>query len=253
MKVGIIDSRDNSEFWENSLGSSFECAVASDMSKLTECDVIFVSADYCGSSIGTVIENLRSSDRFGDIPAAAFVNENSCEEQEHLLSLGFDDIICQPVCSRLLVRRAKALALMHSCDEETLSVENLMDEKDGGEGAYCVCSVDFSNIFRFVMRVLERTGKDAQILVLKLNSDRNKSTAASKSVMSTLSEAVRMCLRRGDMSSVCGDNEMLVLLIGADDEGGHLVASRIVNSFYSECTDDTYELSYDIREVKAAE
>ena len=52
------------------------------------------------------------------------------------------------------------------------------------------------------------------------------------------------------MSSVCGDDRVVILLIGADDEGGHLVASRIVSSFYSKCEDDSYELSYDIREVR---
>ena len=44
---------------------------------------------------------------------------------------------------------------------------------------------------------------------------------------------------------------MLVLLIGADDEGGHLVANRIVSSFYSECDDSDLELTYDIRAVRA--
>jgi len=253
MKAGIIDSQSRNEFWENSLGDSFECVIAADISKLSDCDIIIVSGEYCGSSICTVIENIRSSGRFGKIPAAAFMNESNCEEQEMLLTAGFDDIICQPVCGKLLLRRAKALSLIHSCEENVTTLESLMEEKDGNEGAYCVQSVDFTNIFRFVLRVIERTGKAAQILVLTLSSDGRQSTFSQKSVMETLSEAVRLCLRRGDMSSVCGKDKVLVLLLGADDEGGHLVASRIVSSFYSECTDDSYELSYDIRNVKATE
>ena len=142
---------------------------------------------------------------------------------------------------------------VNGSNDKMITLENLMDVRDGNEGAYCVRSGDFTNIFRFVLRVLERTGKDAQILVLTLSSDEKHSISSQKSVMTTLSEAVRMCLRRGDMSSVCGDDKILVLLIGADDEGGHLVASRIVSSFYSECTDDSYEITYDIKEVKAAE
>ncbi len=35
----------------------------------------------------------------------------------------------------------------------------------------------------------------------------------------------------------------------ADDDGGHLVANRIVSNFYSECDDDNFEVRYDIREL----
>ena len=254
MKAGIIDNQNRSEFWENSLGESFDCALAADISKLPDCDVILVSEEYSGGSIDTLIGNIRESDRFGSIPAAVVVNESiSCTEQEKLLSLGFDDVICLPLCRQLLQRRVKALLLVSGGDDTVITLDSLMNVRDGSEGAYSVHSGDFTNIFRFVLRVLERTGKDAQILVLTLSNDGNHSISSQKSVMTTLSEAVRMCLRRGDMSSVCGDDKVLVLLIGADDEGGHLVASRIVSSFYSECTDDSYEISYDIREVKAAE
>ena len=84
---------------------------------------------------------------------------------------------------------------------------------------------------------------------MSVSCGNSRSSAARHKVMHTLSEAVRLCLRRGDMASVCGDDSVIVLLIGADDSGGHLMASRIVSSFYSECDDDAFELSYDIREV----
>ena len=61
---------------------------------------------------------------------------------------------------------------------------------------------------------------------------------------------MRLCLRRGDIASVCGKDQIVVLLIGADDDGGHLVANRIVSSFYSECDDDSFTLEYDIHEIK---
>ena len=254
MKAGIIDNQSRSEFWDDLLGDSFDCVVAADISKLPDCDIILVSEEYSGGSIDTLIGNIRESERFGEVPSAIVVNgSKSCDEQEKLLSLGFDDIICLPLCKQLLKRRAKSLMFVNGSNDKMITLENLIDTKDGNEGAYCVRSGEFNNIFRFVLRVLERTGKDAQILVLTLSSDEKHSISSQESGMTTLSEAVRMCLRRGDMSSVCGDDKILVLLIGADDEGGHLVASRIVSSFYSECTDDSYEITYDIKEVKAAE
>ena len=253
MKAGIIDSRDKSGFWEDSIGETFDCHIASDVNELDECDILLVSADNCGGSVDTVIKDIRSSEKLADVPTAVIVDGSCCEEQDIFLSIGFDDVICQPLCAKLLLRRAQTLALTQHGSEKVMTLDSIMSIKDGDEGAYCVRSMDFTNIFRFVLRVLERSGKDAQILVLTLNSDGKDSSSARKSVMSILSEAVRLCLRRGDISSVCGEDKLMVLLIGADDEGGHLVASRIVSSFYSECTDDSYELLYDIREIKAAE
>ncbi len=253
MRAGIIDSRDMIGYWEDSIGETFECYVASEINELDDCDIIMVSAEYCGGSIDKVIEDIRSSEKLAEVPAAVVVNGSCCEEQEIFLSIGFDDVICQPLCAKLMLQRAKTLSMIQHGSEKVITLDSIMSIKDGDEGAYCVRSVDFTNIFRFVLRVLERSGKDAQILVLTLNNDGRKSQTAQKSVMGILSEAVRLCLRRGDISSVCGDDKLMVLLIGADDEGGHLVASRIVSSFYSECTDDSYELLYDIREIKAAE
>ena len=69
--------------------------------------------------------------------------------------------------------------------------------------------------------------------------------------MGILSEEIRKCLRRGDISTICSEDKILVLLIGADEEGGRLVAERVVSSFCNECDDDSYEVTYDLREVHA--
>lgn len=252
MKAGIIDSPNRAGFWETSIGETFECIIAADISGLNECDILLISEEYCGGAIGTVIENIRANERLCRVPAAAVTTEGGCENQEILLGLGFDDVIILPACGELLKRRALSLAEMSSscAVSRHISLDSLMDVKDGECGAYYVCSDEFEHIYRFVLRVLERINKKAQVLVLKLHGG-NMDKYSHQTVMDTLSSAVKLCLRRGDMASVCGDDRVLVLLIGADDEGGHLVASRIVSSFYSECDDSDFELTYDIRAVNA--
>ena len=251
MKAGIIDSSDNRKYWENAVGSSFDCIFTADPRRLTSCDLLLISQEYCGGSIGAVIENIRSSEKLANIPAAAVTSDSSAENQEILLSQGFDDVIGLPLCPKLILRRIRALSLI-PCEEESaanIDLRALMSLQDSGSGAYCVRSVDFGNIFRFVMRILERTDKSAQMLVISLIKKGTEDAKRNKKVMDILSEAVKNCLRRGDMASTCENGTVLVLLVGADDDGGHLVASRIVNSFYSECDNELYELSYDIKEI----
>lgn len=251
MKVGIIDSANRYEFWGNSIGGEFEYTIASDINRIKSCDILVVSEEYCRGAIGTVMADIQTYERFRNIPVAAVTSDCSGENQEILLGMGFDDIIRLPICGQLLLTRIRSLAaiVMRERAEHPVNIESIMEINDGASGAYCVRSVDFTNIFRFVLRVLERTQKNAQMLVMTLDHAGESSPAERKRVMEVLSEAVRKSLRRGDMSSVCGDDKVVILLIGADDEGGHLVANRIVSSFYSECCDDSYELSYDIKEV----
>ena len=251
MIAGIIDSSDNTKYWETALGGSFDCAVAGDIGRLPACDMILVSQEYCCGAIGAVISSIRSSERLRSVPAAAVTADPSCENQEILLAMGFDDIIRMPVCNNLLLRRVKTLAAMPSRESTEISTafDRLLSFRDREAGAFCVRSVEFTNIFRFVMRMLERSGSSAQMLVMSLSCAEGCNSEQRKKNMNILSEAVRLCLRRGDMASVCGDNRIIVLLVGADDDGGHLVASRIVSSFYSECEDGAFELSYDLREV----
>ena len=253
MKAGIIDSPNKFGFWESSIGETMDFIVAADISELSECDVLLISEEYCGGAIGTVMENIRASEKLCRIPAAAVTYERSCEDQEILFGLGFDDIILLPACPQLLQRRVISLAGTSSSysSDRHISLDSLMRMKDAECGAYYVCTDDFENIYRFVRRILERTKKNAQVLVLTLEDSRSCDTLSCRNEIGTLSHAVKLCLRRGDMATVCGDNRMLVLLIGADDEGGHLVANRIVSSFYSECDDSDLELTYDIRAVRA--
>ena len=253
MIAGIIDSSERKGYWKKALGGSFQCSVTADPNWLPDCDILLVSQEYCGGALDSVLEKIRSSDRLGRLPAAALTTDFSVENQEILLSLGFDDIIRLPVCDKLLLRRAMALTALpdRRVIGRSASIESLMSSNDADSGAYCVRSVEFGNILRFVTRVLERTGKGAQVLVMNLSCRDGCSTDQRSKVMNTLAGAVKLCLRRGDMASVYGDDQVVVLLIGADDNGGHLVASRIVSSFYSECDDRDFELSYDIREVRA--
>ena len=140
MKAGIIDSPNKFGFWESSIGETMEFIVAADVSELSECDVLLISEEYCGGAIGTVMENIRASEKLCRIPAAAVTYERSCEDQEILFGLGFDDIILLPACPQLLQRRLLSLAGTSSSysSDRLISLDSLMRMKDAECGAYYV-------------------------------------------------------------------------------------------------------------------
>ena len=247
----IIDKEANRSAWESLSCDTVKITVCSCVSDLPCCDAVLISDSLSASDIAATLASVKAQEGFKSVPTAAITDNHSTDHQAELLAGGFDDIIHMPLCSDLIIRRIEGLSYIipYSLSTDGFSFESLMDIRDDGKhGAYSVDSADFANIYRFVLRILQRLKKNAQILMLTLEGG-SGDEERKKKIMQTLANAVRLCLRRGDMASVCGSSQIVVLLLGADDEGGHLVANRIVSSFYSECSDDSYKLDYDIREV----
>ena len=250
----IIDKESNRTFWEAFSDNDIKISLCSCLTDLPCCDAVLIADELTGIDLSGSIKKVRAMEGFKSVPVAAVTEKHSTEKQTELLECGYDDVIHIPLCKELLLKRIEALAssLTYSLSYDGFSFETLMDIRDDGElGAYSVHSGDFTSIYRFVLRILKRFRQKAQILMLSLSGGEDDDAEHRKLVMQAFSNAVRICLRRGDMASVCSENRIVVLLLGADDDGGHLVANRIVSNFYSECSDDSYKISYDLRDVRA--
>lgn len=249
----IIDKPESRHFWDEISAGSFSFSLSVNAEKIQTCDIILISADFIADALPEVLAKARSASGLKSVPIAAVTYHGDCKNQEELCRLGFNDVLCLPMCKPLICKRVELLSetLPLSSDTGSISFNSLVNIKeDCGSGAFCVQADDFRNIYRFVLRILGRLGKNAQILLLTLSChDANEGGEAKGYYMRILAHSVQMCLRRGDMSAVCGEDQIMVLLIGADDDGGHLVANRIVSSFYSNCDDDNFDINYDIREV----
>ena len=215
-----------------------------DFSDDTAC--LIVSCEAAGDELAKVIFVAKAK----NIPVIAAANAD-CAEQERLFALGADDVLQLPVCEKLLARRIEELICY--CRESLELLPDFLDLRDisienGESGSFKVQEHDFMNLYRFVLRLLERLNESAQMLVFTLNCDFDDNT--EQQLYEQLSAAVHNCLRRGDISSKCGSGKILVLLVGANDDGGHLVANRIMSNFYGGCDDDSCSLSYNIREIK---
>ncbi|HOC34260.1 MAG TPA: hypothetical protein PLH98_18705 [Ruminococcus flavefaciens] len=249
----ILDKEDNFPFWKGLSFSGIDITLLSDTSNIPCCDTVILSEELNGRPIEENYAELRQLQGFKSVPAAAVTYDHGSDRQDELLEIGFDDVLRLPLCDKLIARRIEGLAAMlpYTLSSDSFSFESLIDIRDDGKsGAFSVQSDDLSTIYRFVIRILQRLGTSAQVLLLKLACDSESLQDKADQIMQILANDVRLCLRRGDIASVCGKDQIVVLLIGADDDGGHLVANRIVSSFYSECDDDSFTLEYDIHEIK---
>lgn len=267
--VAVIDSRIGSASFTEMLRGSFTFFVAENnkdflirsAEKLP--DAVIINADYAGNCLSEFVSGVRNVSSLGSIPIIFSTNSSDSKRQAVLCSCGADDVLVLPLCRELLVRRigmlidAYAQTAPDKNKADSFEFDDFIDsvsEKNNNRGAFCVRHDVFINLYRFIIRGMERSSKSAQILMFTLNcSKEHEQDETENKVMQILSEAVQLCLRRGDISSVCSKNQVAILLIGADDDGGHLVANRILSSFYSECDDDSFELNYDIREINIKE
>lgn len=267
--IAVIDSRTGCECFTETLCGSFTFSVAENnkdflaqsAEKLP--DAVVINADYAGNGLSEFVSGVRNVDSLGSIPIIFSTNSSDSKRQTVLCSCGADDVLVLPMCRELIVRRINLLIDAHirlgqaKNNADSFDFDDFIDsasEKNMSKGAFCVHRDVFIDLYRFIIRGLERSSKSAQILMFTLSCNKeHEPDETDNNVMRLLAEAVQLCLRRGDISSVCSKNQVAILLIGADDDGGHLVANRILSSFYSECDDDSFELHYDIREINIKE
>ena len=243
--TAIVDDIKNTEKWR---GLNPRLRVFQEI-KGDEADVFLLCQEFLGGNLPETIniikKNMKSS--------AVLTGDNSLENQEYLCSAGVDDIIFLPVCSEFLMKR---IAFLNASKNDVLEKSSVnmacfskLEETNGGNGAYLVHRQNFGDIYKFVLRIMERLEKKCQVLIFSLEKNKNCRKETDE-VMEVLSDAVQICLRRGDIFSVCESNQIVVILMGADDDGGHLVANRVVSNFYSKCCDCNFKLKYDIKEIE---
>lgn len=213
-------------------------------------DAVAVCADYCKDCLEETVIQLKGR----NLPVILITETSDMAEQSRLCGVRADDVIVLPLCRELLLKRICSAVncskgIKSGSDSFAVKFDELLDsvnEKDKSRGAFCVGKDDFANIYRFILRGLERTEGKVQMVLFTLECDGDDPCDETMSVLAGL---VQLCLRRGDISSVFSKNQVVIMLLGTDDNGAHLVANRILSSFYGECDDGSYELNYDIREI----
>ncbi len=119
-------------------------------------------------------------------------------------------------------------------------------------GAIQVAYDSFGSIYNFVEKLAQRSGQYVQTLLLTLvpRSGFPISGKDLRTAMKILSDAVHISLRRNDVLTGCSCSQVLVLLMDADDDGGHVAANRILNTFLGLYDAPLFDLQYDIKPIE---
>lgn len=208
-------------------------------------DCVLISQQFIGNQLGPAIEQLRQF----RIPCAVVTYDNTPENQAYLLRYGADDVIVLPMCGELMRKRIQALTNRPLMSEEELNFAafDRIVETNQGNGSFVVAEHDFVNIYRFVSRLLERLDQKAQLILFRVNSEDGPFVEADAALH--FLKIVQASLRKGDISCVAG-RQVMVILMGADTEGGQLVINRVLSAFNAHYNmDESCDISYEIREI----
>ncbi|MBQ9504045.1 MAG: diguanylate cyclase [Lachnospiraceae bacterium] len=130
-------------------------------------------------------------------------------------------------------------------------IERIINVSDERGGAFEVEYNAFQDIYQFVKRSQERDEKTVQLLLFTVAFKEEVPPEAANECMEALRDAIRVSLRRGDVTNHFSGSQYVVLLMGASTENASVIAERISRSFVKN-TQDRFKvgLSYDISEVK---
>ena len=245
-KLTVYDG--DTQYVRNALADvgGFRIAYAEDESVPVDSDCVLLVQDLAGEKL---VERIRALRKLL-IPVAVATCDGSAQNQEFLIDCGADDVIVFPLPAKLLQKRLEALAgvSVFSQDDVDFSAFDRIHEANQGKGSFIVQEHDFANIYRFVMRLLERLDQKAQLIIFTFTSDCGP-VIESESIGNFM-RIVQACLRRGDISSVCG-RQVFMILIGANELGGHTVIQRVLNAYAAHYDDDSCEITFDMREISS--
>ena len=238
----------SNEDWITPLASApgeFQIHITAQPSFSGTADCVLLSQQFVGSRLADTIRHLKEF----HIPCAVVTYDTALENQERLLALGADDVIVLPLCTELLRKRILSLAETpaHSDAEMNFAVFDRILEATQGNGSFIVAEHDFMNIYRFVSRVLERLEKQAELLIFNFSCEEGPFLESSSALH--FLKVVQTSLRRGDIICNYG-KQILVILMGSDEQTSRQVAERVIGAFNAHYNmDESCTVTCQMREI----
>ena len=202
---------------------------------------ILVTEDFLGTDLNELITELKCN----SVPVCIVSFNTSFNAQEQFALSGADDVIILPVFGKLLEKRISNLCGNNESDD--LSFIDDMSE-NSCQGSFKVDKSDFRKLYEFVQRLLERLEKDAHLVTFSFSS--RFGSKIEPELVNDFTVVVQRCLRKGDISCKSG-HCLYVILMGADRKGAEIVAKRLIESFWSVCDDDAYDIEYSIKPINS--
>lgn len=125
-------------------------------------------------------------------------------------------------------------------------------ERKYHQGAYSVEYDRFAYIFQFIVRNVERSRQQAQIILFTMEEVQEGVDVQEdemEDILMLLETAIIRSLRRGDVTTRVSATQQIVVLMDTNMENGKLVAERIVEKHRGLSLDQRVRISYDITDV----
>ena len=128
----------------------------------------------------------------------------------------------------------------------------LFSRADSGNGAFLLDFDNFHNVYNFIRRFVERSGRDVQTVLFTLSNTEGTEpdTEEIETALEMLDKAIYTSLRRIDVSTRYSSRQIIVLLIDANGENGDLVAKRIISCFKKLYVGDDITIEYGITKME---
>lgn len=201
--------------------------------------------ENCSVSIGIFTKYVGGNEvtceaLYGYADKALYFVKNNGKDDYHLYSyMSSDDRN-----SNLLEKQMKLPALLRQ-----------VAERKYNKGAYLVEYDRFTYIYQFIVRNIERSCRQVQVVMISLETDEDTIMQGEllEDCMMIVETAVTHSLRRGDVTTRLSKTQQIVMLIDANEENGRMVAERIVAKYKSLAGDRAIPAYYDISEVPVTE
>lgn len=199
--------------------------------------------EKCSVSIGIFTKYVGSSEvtceaLYGYADRALYFVKNNGKDDYHLYShMSFEDRNAHLLDSQMKLPQLLAQ----------------VTERKYRKGAYLVEYDRFTYIYQFIVRNIERSCQEVQVILLSLDVGEEGSVTEEQldDCLMLMETAITHSLRRGDVTTRLSATQQIVILMDTNDENGHMVADRIVAKYRSLAGDRGIPVSYDISEVPA--
>lgn len=171
---------------------------------------------------------------------------------ENVTQLFFEELGIKP-SEKLIALHKEISANIPSVSESLESIKAYLSADESGDGAYYCNFLTFVDSYRFVMRIIERSGQSVYLMLCSLTDVDGNELEGDKlaEASASLHTAIKSSLRRGDLYTRYNPNQFLVLLLGINKENCSIVADRIVRRYKELYTGRGSRLRYKV--VSAAE
>ncbi len=126
-------------------------------------------------------------------------------------------------------------------------IQEMLQENPKSDGAYCCPYPSFMDIYRVIVRLMERSGQSVYLLLCTILDERQKRMEDSdtlKKISDSLAESVQETLRCGDVFTRYNMSQYLVILTGIRREDCHIATSRIDTNFRKKVSSRRVHVNY---------